>query len=392
MLLTSMLGHRQEIFESKGKKLSSSTKSPADWMPADKISTALSRIKQKTWTRQPVSMITDHSAHSTPLPVGFRTWLWRYRCFLLLMSMLWHRQAIYSNRKKTSCLPLLNAVFEPRVSDTKSPADWMPADKKERLRYPGSIKKNRTRQHVSMISEHSVHTTPMPVGFRTWLWRYTHFLLLIAMLWLGQVVFESKGDKLSPSTECRIRTQCFRHQTTSRPNGCWQTDLAIEDQAKKLNSTARLYDQRAFSPLDPTASWLSHLAVVITKFVFVNFDAPAQASNIRNRREAVFICWMQDSKPGSQAPNRQQTDLTIDGQAKTKPWTRQLVLLISEHSTHSTPLPVGFRTWLWRYTCLLLISMLWHRQAIFESKGGNLSSSAECRIRTQGLRQTPNRQ
>ena len=35
---------------------------------------------------------------------------------------------------------------------------------------------------------------------------------------------------------------------------------------------------------------------------------------------------------------------------------------------------------------LLLISMLWHRQAIFESKGDKLSSSAESRIRTQGLR------
>ena len=34
-------------------------------------------------------------------------------------------------------------------------------------------------------------------------------------------------------------------------------------------------------------------------------------------------------------------------------------------------------TWL-----LLLISMLWHRQAIFESKGDKLSFSAECRIRS----------
>ena len=31
---------------------------------------------------------------------------------------------------------------------------------------------------------------------------------------------------------------------------------------------------------------------------------------------------------------------------------------------------------------LLLILMLWHRQAIFESKGDNLSSSAECRTRS----------
>ena len=53
-----MLWHRQAIFESKGDKLSpsaecriraqrvSETQSPADWMPADKL-TELSRIKQK---------------------------------------------------------------------------------------------------------------------------------------------------------------------------------------------------------------------------------------------------------------------------------------------------------------------------------------------------------
>ena len=39
--------------------------------------------------------------------------------------------------------------------------------------------------------------------------------------------------------------------------------------------------------------------------------------------------------------------------------------MISEHSALSTSLPVSFRIWLWRYTCLLLILMTWHRQAIF---------------------------
>ena len=40
-------------------------------------------------------------------------------------------------------------------------------------------------------------------------------------------------------------------------------------------------------------------------------------------------------------------------------------------------------TWLWRYTyLLLLISMLWHRQAIFKSKGDRLCSSAECTYST----------
>ena len=57
--------------------------------------------------------------------------------------------------------------------------------------------------------------------------------------------------------------------------------------------------------------------------------------------------------------------------------------MLSEHSSPLTLLPFGLRTWLCRYTCLLLlISMLRHRQAIFECKGDKLSSSAECRIQT----------
>ena len=129
--------------------------------------------------------------------------------------------------------------------------------------------------------------------------------------------------------------------------------------------------------------------------VVVNFDALAQASGIRiQRRQVVFLCWMQDSNPsGSQTLNRQQTECPLTNRlsyrgSSYKTWTRQPVPMISEHSTHSTPQPFGIRTWLWRYTCLLMfISMLWHRQAIFESKRDKFSSSVECRIRThQGLR------
>ena len=124
-------------------------------------------------------------------------------------------------------------------------------------------------------------------------------LLLNSMLWHRQAIFVSKGDKLSSSAEGRIRThQGLRHQIASRLNARWQTDWAIEDQAKNLNSTARPYDQRAFSPLDPTAVWHSHLALAIYMFVVVNFDALAQASDIRiERRQVVFLCWRQDSNP-----------------------------------------------------------------------------------------------
>ena len=126
--------------------------------------------------------------------------------------------------------------------------------------------------------------------------------LLISMLWHRQAIFESKGDKLSSSAECRIRTQGSRHLFISRLNADDKPTELSKIKLINLNSTARPSDQQAFSPLDLTASW--------------------------------------------------------------------------------------FRTWIWRYTCLLLlVLMLWHRQTIFESEGDKSSSSAECRIRTQGLRQ-----
>ena len=55
-----------------------------------------------------------------------------YTCLLLLILMLWRRQAIFESRE-TSCFPLLNAGFEPKVSGTESPADWMPTDKPTKL-------------------------------------------------------------------------------------------------------------------------------------------------------------------------------------------------------------------------------------------------------------------
>ena len=118
----------------------------------------------------------------------------------------------------------------------------MPADKPTEL---SRIKlKTWTRQPVPMISEHSAHSTPQPFGIRTWLWRYTHkyihtyihtyLLLLISMLWHRQAIFKSKGDKLCSSAESRIWTRDPRHQIASKLHARWQTDWAIEDQAKKL--------------------------------------------------------------------------------------------------------------------------------------------------------------
>ena len=165
-----------------------------------------------------------------------------------------------------------------------------------------------------MISEHSANLTPEPFGIRTWLWRYTCLLLIISMLWQRQAIFESKGDKLSSFAESRIRThQGLRHQIANRLNAHWKTNWAIEDQAKNLNSTARPYDQRAFCPLDPTAVWHLHLALAIYMFVVVNFDALAQASDIRIiGRQVVFLWWEQGVNPsGYQTPNRQQIECPL---------------------------------------------------------------------------------
>ena len=107
---------------------------------------------------------------------------------------------------------------------------------------------------------------------------YIYLLLLISMLWHKQAIFESKGDKLSSSAESRIVSD------TKSPADWMPTDKLTElsrIKLKNLNSTARPYDQRAFSPLDPTTVWHSHLALAIEMFVVVNFDALAQASDIR---------------------------------------------------------------------------------------------------------------
>ena len=124
-------------------------------------------------------------------------------------------------------------------------------------------------------------------------------------------------------------------------------------------------------------------------FVVINFAALTQASDFRiERRRVVFLCWMQSSKLGSlrlQIASRlnahSPTDWAIEDQART--WTQQPVSMVSKHSAHLTTLPIGFCTWLWRYTCfLLLILMIWHRQTLFESKSDQLSVSAKCRIRS----------
>ena len=211
---------------------------------------------------------------------------------------------------ETSCAPLLNAGFEPGAPDTKSPADWMLADKPTEL---SRMKlKNWSRQPVPMISEHTAHLAPLSVDFRTWLWRYTYLLLLISMLWHRQAIFKSKGDKLCSSAECRIWTRDPRHQIDSRLNARWQTDWVTEDQANTwIRQPVPMISEHS-AHLAPLSVTYIHKYIHTYMFVVVNFDALAQASDIQiERRQVVFLCWMQNLNPGPQTPNRRQTECSL---------------------------------------------------------------------------------
>ena len=92
------------------------------------------------------------------------------------INCLWGNVYRYSNRKEKSCLPLLNAGFEPRVSDTKSPAAPMPTDKPTELL---RIKlKTWTRQpHYDQRAFGPLDPTISWLSDLSYLWRYTCWLL-----------------------------------------------------------------------------------------------------------------------------------------------------------------------------------------------------------------------
>ena len=95
----------------------------------------------------------------------------------------------------------------------------------------------KSRTHVWQIywraEELDSPLDPLPVGFRTWLWRYTFVVVNFDALAQASDI-RIKRRQLSSSAECRIRNQSLRHQIASRLNARWQTDWTIKDQAKYL--------------------------------------------------------------------------------------------------------------------------------------------------------------
>ena len=148
---------------------------------------------------------------------------------------------------------------------------------------------------------------------------------------------------------CWKETSCLPLLNTKF--GPWESETPSRQQTECLLTYIYTYITRTYVR--------SYICTYI--FVVVNFDALAQARDIQiERRQVVFHCWMQDLNPGSQTPNRQQTECSLTNRlsyrgSSYKTWTGQPVPMISEHSAHLTPLSVDFRTWLWRYTHLLLL-------------------------------------
>ena len=153
-------------------------------------------------------MICKHSAHLTPLPFGIRTWLLRTTYLLLLIPMLWHRQAIFESKGDKLSSSAEGRIRTQRVSDTYSAADWMPADEPTEL---SKIKQKLELDSPSLWSASIQPTRPhcqlaFAPGFGD-MHVCCYLLLLISMLWHRQAIFESKGDKLSSSAEGRIRNE-----------------------------------------------------------------------------------------------------------------------------------------------------------------------------------------
>ena len=94
----------------------------------------------KTWTQQPVPVMSENSAHLTSLPPELvRPWLWWYIYLLFdFDSALAQWSDFELKGMETSCLSKLNVGFQPWNSETRN-RQQTECPFKNRLRYRGSM-------------------------------------------------------------------------------------------------------------------------------------------------------------------------------------------------------------------------------------------------------------
>ena len=137
-------------------------------------------------------IITEHSSDTSYVVfylIYLLTWYEISQLMIkcnLNISMLWCTGKRSSNRKETSCFPLLNAGFP----GNKSPVDWMPADKL-------TVEDQAKNLELNNLSLWSADIQPTRsrcrLAFAPDSCGIHFFLLLISMIWTRQVIFESKG-------------------------------------------------------------------------------------------------------------------------------------------------------------------------------------------------------
>ena len=102
---------------------------------------------------------------------------------------------------------------------------------------------------------------------------FRYLFLLISMLWHRQTIFKSKGDKLSSSAECRIRT--WKSQDTYSPADWMPTHKPTELSRIKLKTwTQQLVPMTSehSTHLTSLPVWLSHLALPIYIYLTGGLD------------------------------------------------------------------------------------------------------------------------
>ena len=135
-----------------------------------------------------------HTYIDTYIDTYIHTYIHTY--LLLLISMLWHRQAIFESKGDKLSSSAESRIRTQEISDTYSPADWMPADKPTE---PSRITLKKNFDALAQASDFRIERR--------------------------QVVFLCWEQDSNPGD--------LRHLFASRLNACWQTDWAIEDHAKK---------------------------------------------------------------------------------------------------------------------------------------------------------------
>ena len=102
-----------------------------------------------------------------------------------------------------------------------------------------------------------------------WYIKYEHRVSVFLNMFINFYALAQVNDFRIERTKviffCWLPDSNPESQTPNRRlNSRWQTDWAIEDQAKSMNSTSRPYDQRPFSPLDPLLVIYMHIVFKVS--------------------------------------------------------------------------------------------------------------------------------